>query len=260
MHSYIPVADENSTSLSAVFSAATSMEDFLGKDERMPFHPVKLEDPSTEVNINFEFDGLMVEVSSLAGVKAGIHRLRLPDYHPMDIRNHFPQLRKMLPIEGIGDEAFKTLSNGVRGVTLVTADSQLDVMLSTVPSDLKHPDPRFNNPRWVRAEVLDELNNFVLNVKALFKKLPVREKHRPTIMKTVLSDLSSMDIVADDKQFIMTILDEALARSRNAHFRLMVTLHRFGQKCKKDIPLGDIVDLTVVKTVSVHAAMTNYAG
>lgn len=82
-HSYILVAYDNSTSLSAVFSTVTSLDDFLGRDELMPIHPVSIDDPATEVNIEFDFDGFMIEVSSLAGVKAGIHRLRLPEFcHP----------------------------------------------------------------------------------------------------------------------------------------------------------------------------------
>lgn len=89
-HSYILVAYDNSTSLSAVFSTVTSLDDFLGRDELMPFHPVSIDDPATEVNIEFDFDGFMIEVSSLAGVKAGIHRLRLPEFCPLDLRNHFP--------------------------------------------------------------------------------------------------------------------------------------------------------------------------
>lgn len=251
-HSYVPVADDNSASLSAVFTRVTSLDDFLSRDERMPFHPVTLDDPAREINIDFDFDGIMIEVSSLAGVKVGIHRLRLPEFRTSDLRNHFPQLRKHILFEGIGDQAFKALASGVQGVTLATADGQLDIMLSTVPRDLKRPDPRFNNPRWVKAEVVDELNDLVGNVKSLMKGLSVRDKHCPSIMKTVLTDLSSMDIVGEDQSFIMGLLDTALAKSQNPHFHLVATLHRFWQKSRRDIPLGEIVDLRAFRVRRVH--------
>lgn len=127
--------------------------------------------------------------------------------------------------------------------------------LTAVPKNLIMPDPRLANLKFLRELVLEVLNGVVKAFVVKLKGLPAKEKRRPTIQKTSLSNLSSMNILEQDQEFILGLLDTCLAQtSDNHHLTIVMTVQKFGMKSEKGLELHHIVDPAYIKATSIHAA------
>ena len=83
---YVEVAKDS-------FSYCTSIGDFLSKED-----PIHLNNPAKAVTLDYDIDGIVIELAALAGVKAGVHRLHLPKFQVKDLGCRFLRLRKPLPL------------------------------------------------------------------------------------------------------------------------------------------------------------------
>ncbi|XP_029281300.1 uncharacterized protein LOC115003588 [Cottoperca gobio] len=238
-----------------MYNSSHSVEQFLhSPDVMIPLYATNIEDPQEELCFSFDIDGVVLEISALAAIKSSVHYLKMPHFESRHLIHKFHHLKKHLPLQGLSGNAMKCL-RAMLGVTLGHVDGGYFLDLAAVPRDLKQPDMRLADEKWLREVVLEILNAIRADFVAKLRALPVREKSRPTIQKNSLCQLDKMNILAQDQEFILQILDTCIQRTVDSHhFRIIVTLQKYGMKDRRTINVEEIVDTAHITSMSVHAA------
>ena len=97
-----------------------------------------------------------------------------------------------------------------------------------------------------------------LAMQNLQADLPPREKRRPSLIRNCLTELSKFAIVASDQQYVLQLVDAAMAQvSPPEGLKVLLTLSRMGQKSTAPLVLTDVVHPSVHRQIdlSVHLAV-----
>lgn len=109
-----------------------------------------------------------------------------------------------------------------------------------------------SNASFVRDLACETLNGIVKSFSNKIKGLPIKEKRRPTIQKTSLSSLASMNVLEQDQQFILSLLDRSISETGRHHIKIVCTLQKFGMKSHSTLKLPKIADPASILSTSLH--------
>lgn len=89
------------------------------------------------------------------------------------------------------------------------------------------------------------------------KTLPPKDMQRSTVFKNNINDLVRMNIVADDQQFILDLLMQAIRQvDQDPTQKILCFLYKFGQKQASLMALASLVNREGVESLTCHAACT----
>lgn len=78
MSSFLEATKDNSATLLGIFQSCNDVQDFLTDENiRIPLHATAVTEPDESLEFTFDFDGVVIEVTSLAAVKLRVHYLNL---------------------------------------------------------------------------------------------------------------------------------------------------------------------------------------
>lgn len=134
-------------------------------------------------------------------------------------------------------------------------DGGYTLIFKALPADAQRPDTRLRQRDLYNVMALALLNEAISNFQDLLRELPPRHKSRTTVRKQGTSDTARFHVLARDKEFILSLLDRAVAKANECHFlKVVCFLNQFGQKQTEGLMMGTVVQLTRIKSISLHFA------
>lgn len=92
-------------------------------------------------------------------------------------------------------------------------------------------------------------------LSSMLMELSEEDGTRPTIRKNKLYDLSSINVLPQDQDFFLKLIDSALVNTQPINsLKPLIIFSKFGQKQLTRLPLSELLDLTRVSCISIHAA------
>lgn len=133
------IAAKLNTENLVIYKDYNSVEEFLRNDTvRIPLHATTIEDPLSVVDLNYDVDGLCVELLSVEAVKQGIHFLFLPMLEIHNLRNHFFLLRKHVDRTLYSKAGLEVLKNCC-GTVIAHINGGYYLNLTAIPKDSRKP-------------------------------------------------------------------------------------------------------------------------
>ncbi|MEQ2200054.1 hypothetical protein XENOCAPTIV_021200 [Xenoophorus captivus] len=140
-----------------------------------------------------------------------------------------------------------------KGFNLAHLDHGYTLDLICMPKGLGEVDRRDVLLDYLPICSLNIFNQVMKRFVALLQELPPEELGRDTLKKTVLVNKGSMNILRQDKRFILSILDQAIA-TFDHHESIVVRpfVYKFGQKCQRPLEITEITFSSNIVGISVH--------
>ncbi|MEQ2163628.1 hypothetical protein GOODEAATRI_032232, partial [Goodea atripinnis] len=179
---------------------------------------------------------------SVGGAKSSMHSLK-QSWHV---------LKKHYKLSEISAESLAHLKQS-KGFNLAHLDHGYTLDLICMPKGLGEVDRRDVLLDYLPICSLDIFNQVMKRFVALLQELPPEELGRDTLKKTVLVNKGSMNILRQDKRFILSILDQAIA-TFDHHESIVVRpfVYKFGQKCQRPLEITEITFSSNIVGISVH--------
>ncbi|CAM4428180.1 unnamed protein product [Leuciscus chuanchicus] len=227
-HHYADV--ENAKNLLDAFYNHADVEDFLrDEDVHIPLYPTVVDSSKDTINFAYDIDGLVIELREVTALKASLHYL----------------------VEGIS--ALKKTF----GHSLGFVDGGYLLNICCVTAEKINPHPVFRTEVAARANAAQLINSVIEVFTAKLKTLPDKEMQRPTVMKNNINDLTRMNILSDDQNFILDIFMQAIREvDQDSTQRIVIFLSKFGQKQTIPLDLASLVSRQGVESLTCHAACT----
>ncbi len=248
------VAQDNTKTLFNGWNAYGDIESFLEDDGlRMGFFP-SCNDGARHLMYSFDINGVLVEVSSLYSLRPGVHRLFL-DQHALRVVPMWQLLKKHLTTRNYSQAVLREWSH-IHGVKVGLVDGGFQLCISLVPENPVRPsrclDTMEKGQSLTKQYMCQVLTHFAEQVKGLQPSLLAR----PTFQRNNLNNLGHMDVCPRDQMFVLSLLDQAISDTTPLQgLRAMVTLSRYGQKDPDPVRLSDMINMTEILKVSVHAGV-----
>jgi len=248
------VAAENAEILNEIYGSYSSIPEFLSDEVVIPVHATTVEDPKLYLDFAYDIDGIVIEVGSLQAIKARIPYLKMPEFCPYHLHGQFSYLKKHIKLTSLSSVAYKCVQL-IRGVTIAHVGDGYFLDLSFLPKDLKNPDIRLASQGWVNETSLRHIRNIQKSFVAKIQGLSVKDKCRPTIQKNSPTNLKNMNILEKDQEFIMGLLDSAIAdESEDSLFRVLITIQKFGMKSESGLKINELVNQQLISKTTLHVA------
>lgn len=250
------VGKNNSEFLTRLFYSHASMDDFLeDEDLHLPVHPTNVTPLEREVLIErtYDIDGMVVELKSLRALKNPLHYLLLKIIGLHSLSSVYHLLKKHLSLSEYSNNGLKCLKN-IQGLHIGYMNGwRISVCL--LPRSFNGTNTMENIER-TRNVCLEYFQNVQSKFVNCLQNLSPEDMNRPTIKKNCLSDTSSMNILPQDQDFIMGLLDKALAESirQVSCLKIVIIASKFGQKQEEQENLGQLFHTGGISTVSIHTA------
>lgn len=199
-----------------------------------------------------DLNGVCMEIGQLEGIKAGLHHLLLPRLRLLS--PHYVFIKKHVNLRSYSNDGLTALRNAV-GHTVAYVDGGYTLIFKALTADAQRPDTRLRQRDLYNVMALALLNEAISNFQDLLRELPPRHKARTTVRKQGTSDTARFHVLARDKEFILSLLDRAVAKANECHFlKVVCFLNQFGQKQTEGLMMGTVVQLTRIKSISLHFA------
>lgn len=249
--------DENTKNLLDAYYSHNDVEHFL-KDEdiKIPLFPTTVQNPKDNLNYTYDIDGLVIQLNNLTAVKARIHYLFVGKVMAPQLQQHWPVLRKHLPLAEYDATGISSLKKTF-GHTLAFMDGGYALNLSCMTALTTNPHPVFRSEMAARANASQMINNVLHLFATKLKSLPAQDLQRPTIMKNNLNDLKRMHILEHDQSFVLEILSQAIQQiNTDPTQKLVMFMTKFGQKEESALPIAALVNRRQVHSITCHSACT----
>ncbi|MGL5596829.1 MAG: hypothetical protein ACRDDA_01630 [Aeromonas sp.] len=248
------VGQMNTTSLLSALERRDNTDAFLQDDTAIPFHSSSVDVP---LLYDCDIDGLVIQLTKLVGLKAGLHYIYLPRFEHHHLCAHWPILKKHMPLQNCSVKGLDAVRCS-QGVTLAHVDGGYFLNLTVMPSDMKQPNHHATTAGQAKDNAISLFNSVAEIFKDKLKNVPPSDLSRPTVQKNNPNQLAKMNVLKKDKQFILQLLDESIAQvgASSESFLIIRALSKFGQKEEDPLSLETLVDLTYIHCMSVHAACT----
>ena len=196
-----------------------------GMGDPVAIHSVNVLPSEADQMLRYEkdIDGVVIEIPHARCVKAAIHYLLVPERASGGLSCHWPFLKKHAPL--------KRMSAGVvdqwkwaQGSTLAYVDGGYRLQWTLVPRSLTNRGMSLTK-MIVTHEGYPFQKDIALALQEILQGLPSVAMRRPSLMKNRLSDLSKLNIVAEDQSFMLAMLDRAISRANlDQQLRVMLRL------------------------------------
>ncbi|KAL0150375.1 hypothetical protein M9458_054192, partial [Cirrhinus mrigala] len=225
--------EQNTSGLLRAFYGIRRVEDFL-RDEsvHVPVFASVLEEARESVRYSYDLDGIVVLLSTLSCIRAGVHYLFVGTVDGSKLLNHWHILRKHFDLSQYN-------ANG------------------GIFSNPNRAHPMFKSEATAKAHAVGTINAVFKNFAGCLKILPPEDLARPSVQKAHLNNLGRMNVLFDDQEFILDLLTQAvLSVNQDVDMAILLTITKFGQKDGREFDLCTLVDPDGVINVSYHAACT----
>lgn len=167
---------------------------------------------------------------------------------------HYAFIKKHVNLRSYSNDGLTALRNAV-GHTMAYVDGGYTLIFTALPADAQRPDSRLRQKDLYNVMALALLNEAISNFQDLLRELPPRDKARITVRTQGTSDTSRFHVLERDKEFILSLLDRAVAKTNECHFlKVVCFLNQFGQKQTEGLMMGTVVRLTRIRSISLHFA------
>ncbi|MGL5591361.1 MAG: hypothetical protein ACRDCF_01340 [Mycoplasmoidaceae bacterium] len=250
-------SEENTKNLLDNFFAHRFVEGFLrDEDLNVPLFPTTVQQANHAVDLQYDLDGIVVQLRNLAALKQRLHYLFVGKISGPNLQHHWPILKKHLQLEKYNSAGISALTKTF-GSVLAFVDSGHFLNVSVVSGDHTNPHPVFLSENAARANAVSAINTVFDAFAEKVKNLPPEQKQRPSLMKSNANNLGRMNVLKQDQRFVLQVFAEALAEvNTDPSQAIVLSLTKFGQKDPDPIDIASLVDITGVESVSVHAACT----
>ncbi|KAL1254872.1 hypothetical protein QQF64_012933 [Cirrhinus molitorella] len=103
-------AEKNTRNLMDAFYHYNFTEDFLkDKDLNIPLFPTTIQQAPSAVNLNYDLDGIVMQINDLAGLKQRLHYLFVGKVCGASLQQHWPILKKHLQLNKYNTAAMSNL-------------------------------------------------------------------------------------------------------------------------------------------------------
>lgn len=202
-------ATENNDMLLTAYQQYASIEDFLHADLVIPMHSMCIEDPREVSCLEFDLDGLVIELDHLSGVVARIHYLRLPVYNSSNVKPNWPRLNKHFRTMGLDPKVLEFLKCA-HGVTLAKVDGGYFLNVTFVPHSVREANPAMETAAFAKVRTIEALNAVVQLNKEKLQQLP-----------------DNMNILPQDQGFMLDLLDSCFQEATGHHLRPIFTVQKY---------------------------------
>ncbi|RXN18886.1 hypothetical protein ROHU_001960 [Labeo rohita] len=248
---------ENSRNILDAFYKHRNVDDFLRNDNlHIPFFPTTVQYAKDNLNYDYDFDGIVIELKDLTAIKADLHYLLVAKVVGQTLQNHWHSLKKHINLNNYNAPAISALTH-TYGHTLSFVDGGYLLNMSCISAELKNPHPVFQTETAARANAA-QIINAVLGVFAQkLRAVPPEDMKRPTIIKANLNDLKRMNILRADKNFVLQLLMQSVQEvDRDSTHKIVLFLSKFGHKDESTLEISTMVHRKGVLSISCHAACT----
>ncbi|CAJ1073235.1 uncharacterized protein LOC115005926 [Xyrichtys novacula] len=252
------IATENSQ---AVIDAALpfnyDVERFLRTEEEfyMPVHAAFHPDP-TSLHLSWDIDGVILEVTTFAALKAPMPYIYLPtSHHSFPAKAQWPFLKKHLPLREMSAEVMKEWRR-VYGVNLGTAEGGWVMILSLVPADKVIPSNILISEAAAKNLTEDVAADVARAVVSQLINLGPMEMTRLSIQKNNIFELAKFRLFRDDQSMFLALIDTAIDSLELPNgVAVLRTVGQLGGQESKPIMLLDILSsMDHIRSCTVHAA------
>ena len=221
-------------------------------DRPIPLHPVSVpvEVQDNSLDFDMDIDGVVVELNKLDCLKAGLHWLFMPKRVLTGHANHWPMLKKHIPLTQMPGKIITEWSH-VHGSTLGYVDGGFRLNFTLVPSDPKRASGSLGSVAVARVKTMGFQDDLAAAFQAKLAGLSYEEKGRASIQKNTLHDTSKFEVLPQG------LLDEAIEDVLLPDgLKVLLTLTRLGDKNPWDLQVTDLVyRVSDVNVLSVHVAV-----
>ncbi|RXN12504.1 hypothetical protein ROHU_001361 [Labeo rohita] len=213
-----------------------------------------MEDASLSFKYTYDFDGIVVELSGVSCLKAGLHYLFVGNVDGSRVASHWHLLKKHLDLSLYTAESVNALKKSV-GIVLAYVDGGYFLNASCLPVNPNRAHPMFRIEMMAKAHAIGLLNALFHHFCNRLRNVPPADLERPSIMKTNLSNPGRMNILHEDQEFLLKLFQESVETVNcDVDMCIVLSLTKFGQKDDRRFDLSTLVDKAGVVSVSYHAA------
>lgn len=207
------------------------------------------------LRITFDHDGVVVELKELCNIKVALSRICLGFFSQGRLHHFWHTVKKHLDLKKVSSKGMKILKK-IRGATIVHFDGSYTLDLVVMPLRLSsaHPLTETLEDSLPRLS-LEQLNEVLRKFVDLLHGLSPEEMARDTLKKAVLINKGWMNVLPKDQEFILSLLDKAMAAVKHDNLCIQPFFHRFGQKSNEIFDIEEICPFLNVKRISLHVAL-----
>lgn len=247
--------EENTNGLLKEFYEHPRVSTFLSEEDiHIPIFPSVIENAAENLKYTFDLDGVVVLLSDVSCIKAGVHYMSVGRVDVSKVSNHWHILKKHLDLRRYSTDGVNALQKCM-GMVLALVDGGYFLNMTCVPNNPDHAHPMFKKDFAVKGHAVGMLNAVLQNFTERLKMLSPKDLERPSIMKSQLGYLTRMNVLHSDQKFVLEVFNQALSFVNNdVDMHILMSLSKFGQKDDREFNLGALVDPDGVMNVSYHAA------
>ena len=245
----------NSEMLNMLLASYPSMADFLSDDDaNLSLHSTNVTEQEQDgiIKKSFDIDGLIMELGSLAAIKCPLHYLSLKTDGKYVLHPFFHVLKKHIPISQYSGAGLQCLRN-IQAIHISYTDGWR-ISLCLIPKGYGTCNS-ISNIETARMVSLDFFQRYRENVLESLQTLSSENMNRPTIKKNSLHEISSMNILPQDQEFVLNLFDKALEKTNTpSDLKVMRVVTKFGQKQTEALNLSNMCNISEILSLSVHTA------
>ncbi|MGL5292873.1 MAG: hypothetical protein ACRC9V_03665, partial [Aeromonas sp.] len=248
---------ENATNVLEAYLKAENVDQFL-RDEDMyvPIFPSMVLSCQDFLICDYDLDGVVIELLDLACLNVGLYYLFVAPVTVHNVQNHWHILKKHLPLSEWSERGVKALRNTF-GMVLAYVDGGYFLNVSCLPADTQHPETLFGTCLVAKVYAVGLINSVLRLFRAKLVTLSQEDMSRPSVFKADLFNMSKLNIVADDLQFMLALFTTAFNEANvDPGVKMILTLTKFGQKDPKEFNLSSLANPAGVKCATLHVACT----
>ncbi len=253
----VGASEENSRNILDAYYSHDTPEHFLcDEDIRIPLFPTVVEEASETLRFEFDLDGIVIELRTLIAVKAGLHYLFVGRVVGTNLQEHWHQLKKHIPLTDYSAAGVSALLK-TYGHSLGYVDGGYQLNMSCVTAEKKYPHPVFESEMSARANAAQVINAVFAIFAEKLKVLPTEDKQRPTIAKANLNNFLRMNVLRQDKKFVLGVLMDSIEQVNvETTQKILIFISKFGQKDPAPLDVVALDDTTAVESATFHPACT----
>lgn len=230
-------------------------EDILKREKTLRIRDCRVLELSQRLWLNFEhdIDGIVATFGSFKDILTSFSYLGILPRGRSSILPVYNIVRKHFKLHKFKSVALQYLQWSVS--TKITQGDGFDFHLALLP---RTGDRTFKQYRKSQIENLQFLfyEQFRRNVSYVFQNINSDELSRPTFKKIRILDVRRLHILPNDREFILHLLDEALAiTEHNENFESMIIAFKLGDHDTSPTVRIDAFNVSSA-VVTVHSAIT----
>lgn len=165
------VGQMNTDSLQSSFKNWSNIDAFLHNDATIPIHSSLVDPHAKSIDYSFDFDGLVIQLTELSGLKADFHYINLPRIEQHHLRAHWSILKKHVQLRDCSSSGVEALRCS-QGITLAHVDGEYFLNLTVMSSNMQHPHHHTTKTHSAKKNAIEIFNNVIETFRTKLRNLP----------------------------------------------------------------------------------------